>query len=211
MRLKKVLIITGITLGALLGVVVIAVAGLYYFVTQGVQEDPFTPLYVANCAVCHGESFEGSAQGPALVGRDLVNGDSVTQIAQSISQGFPDRGMPGWAATLNEAQMRSLAILIAERRVDRLFTDFKVDKELSIPEGSIKTELASFRIEVIATGIDPKPFSIAPLPDGSILLTEKIQGLSIVSSDGEKSEPITGTPETWGFGFELSGLDIGLG
>lgn len=40
MRLKKVLTITGITLGALLGVVVIAVAGLYTSLPRAYRKIP---------------------------------------------------------------------------------------------------------------------------------------------------------------------------
>jgi glucose/arabinose dehydrogenase len=63
----------------------------------------------------------------------------------------------------------------------------------------------------VATGITAKPFSIAPLPDGRILVTEKTEGISIVSADGELSDPIAGTPATGGSGFEVMGLDYGMG
>jgi glucose/arabinose dehydrogenase len=176
-----------------------------------IDNDPFAPLYADNCSVCHGESYEGTAQGPALVGKDLVHGELVAEIAQSIATGFPDKGMPAWSATLNDGEIRSLAIMIAEKRVNRTFTDFKVDKRLEIPRDAIETELVSFRIETVATGLDPLPFSIAPLPDGRILLTEKIRGLSIISADGELSEPIAGTPQTSDFGINILGLDYGVG
>lgn len=207
MRLTRALKIAGVVLGAL---ALVAVAG-GVFVYRAVHSDPFTPLYAENCAVCHGESFGGAAQGPALVGRALTHGDSVQEIAASIANGVPERGMPSWAASLDEAQILSLAILIAEQRVNRKFTDFKTDKPLAIPSGPIASELVRFRIEAVADGIDPKPFSIAPLPDGSMLLTEKIRGLSIVSPDGKRSAPISGTPQTSKVGVTVLGIDYGLG
>jgi glucose/arabinose dehydrogenase len=94
--------------------------------------------------------------------------------------------MPSWSGALNEGQIQSLAILIAEQRVNRQFYDFKVDQELIVPGDPIATELVSFRIETVVTGIHSKPFSIASLPDGRILVTEKTQGLSIVSPGGER-------------------------
>ena len=196
--------------GIVLGMIGIAALGLVVFLYQ-TAEDPYKPLYAENCAVCHGEAFEGSAQGPALLGRALTNGDSVAQLSTSIASGFPARGMPGWSGTLDEAQIRGLAIFVAEQRVNRNLLDFKVDKELKIPAEPIASELVSFRIETVMTGIAAKPFSIAPLPDGSILLTEKIQGLSIVSPEGERSAPIIGTPQTSEFGFDMRGIDYGLG
>jgi len=206
MRLKRVFLISGATLVVL----VLLVTGLLFVVISGI-DDPFMPLYADNCSECHGQNFEGTVQGPALVGPDLIHGDSVVEISASIASGFPAAGMPGWSAIFNEAQVQSLAILIAEKRVDRNFTDFKTDKELVIPAGLIESELVSFRVETVASGIDPFPFSIAPLPDGRILLTEKSRGLRIISIDGQLSEPIEGTPETSNLGFEIMGLNIGIG
>ena len=81
MRLKRVLLISGITLGVL----VLLVAGLIFVVSRGIDVDPFTPLYADNCSVCHGQNFEGTVQGPALIGLDLNHGDSVAEISASIS------------------------------------------------------------------------------------------------------------------------------
>ena len=194
-----------------LAVLVITGIGVWFAIRLALDSDPFMPLFVENCAVCHGESFEGSAQGPALVGRELLYGDSVAELAESIAQGFPDKGMPGWAGRFDEGQVRSMAILIGEQRVNRKFTDFKTDMALEIPAEPIETELASFRLEVVADGLSIKPFSIASLPDGSLLVTEKVEGLTIVSPDGSRSEPITGTPITSSSGVMVLGLDYGLG
>jgi glucose/arabinose dehydrogenase len=208
MRWTRALKWAGIALGAL---VAIALAGLSLLIYRGLHSDPFLPLYAQNCAVCHGPAFEGAAQGPALVGRPLAHGESVVQIAASIAGGFAERGMPAWSETLNDGQIRSLAILIAEQREHRTMTDFQTAKPLHIPSGPIQSELVRFQLETVATGIDPKPFSIAPLPDGSILVTEKTKGLSIVSPRGVRSAPIRGTPETTSVGVNLNGIDYGLG
>ena len=206
--MKKIVIAIAIVLGLL---VLVAVGG-FFALTSGVGVgEPFAPLYADNCAVCHGESFEGNAQGPALVGHPLQHGDSVNEIARSIAAGYPERGMPPWAGALDEGQIRSLAILIAEKRVGRVFTDFKTDQPLLVPTEPIASELHHFRLETVTTGLSSKPFSIAPLPDGSILVSEKKEGLSIVSPNGERTDPISGTPATSDSGFEVMGLDYGLG
>jgi glucose/arabinose dehydrogenase len=54
------------------------------------------------------------------------------------------------------------------------------------------------RVEEVASGFD-KPWSLAFLPDGRMLVTEKPTGkLFIVTAEGEKSEPVTGLPEVDG-------------
>ena len=109
------------------------------------------------CSVCHGKELEGAPQGTALVGVELIHGDSVAQISTSIAEGFPQRGMLAWSDTLTPAQIQSLAIYVAERRVDRRFTDFKVDTPLAIPPDTVESELHDFRLEVVATDLDPLP------------------------------------------------------
>jgi glucose/arabinose dehydrogenase len=199
-------------LAAVLGLTVLVAVGAFYAITSGVGVgEPFAPLYAENCAVCHGESFEGAALGPALVGRELTHGDTVNAIARSIAEGFPECGMPPWAGVLDDGQIRSLAILIGEKRVGRVFTDFKTDQPLAIPAEPFDSELHRFRLETVTTGLSAKPFSIAPLPDGRILVTEKTEGLRIVAADGERSEPIPGIPAVGSAGFDVMGLDFGHG
>jgi glucose/arabinose dehydrogenase len=182
-----------------------------YRVAARILRDPIAPVYAENCAVCHGESLEGTPLGTPLVGRELSHGDSADAIAKSISEGFALAGMPAWSATLDEAQIRGLAILISEKRAALGRTDFKTDMPLVIPEGVIESEQQAFRIESVASGLDPLPFSIAPLPDGRFLLTEKMRGLSIVSPDGKRSALIEGTPPAHADGFELADLVYGRG
>jgi glucose/arabinose dehydrogenase len=177
------------------------------------QQDSFVALYNDNCAVCHGENLEGAAQGTPLAGVDLKHGDSIADISKSIAEGLPQTQMPAWSQTLDASQIQKLAIYISERRAELAYTDFKVAAPLVIPEGVIESEVHDFRIETVAAGLDPLPFSIAPLPDGRILLTEKTRGLSIISAEGEQSELIRGTPLAYDDGFEVPGILLvyGLG
>ncbi|MBV7336745.1 PQQ-dependent sugar dehydrogenase [Chloroflexi bacterium TSY] len=205
---QRVLQITGIVVSVL---VVIGVGTSCAWIEAAMNQDEFASIYTENCAVCHGENMEGAAQGPALVGVPLIHGQTVAELTESIAKGFPTNGMPGWSATMEEGDIRSLAILIAEKRVDLSDTDYKMDKDLVVPTEPLETELATFRLETVATGIDPYAFSIAPLPNGQILITEKKRGLSIVYPDGTQSDPIEGAPETSEEGRERWGLHYGVG
>jgi aldose sugar dehydrogenase len=173
--------------------------------------DPFAVPYTENCAVCHGANLEGAAQGTPLAGRDLKHGDSVDQIAKSIAQGFPEARMPGFSGTLDAVQIQRLAIFISEKRSQLAYTDFKVSAPPIVPEGPIKSEAHTFRIETVVTGLAPLPYSIASLPDGSILLSEKTRGLSIISPSGKQSELIKGTPNAFNDGFQVPGILLVFG
>ncbi len=175
------------------------------------QQDPFVTVYRDNCGVCHGEKLEGAAQGTPLAGVALKHGESIAEITQSIATGYPQAGMPAWSATLDETRIQRLAIYISETRANFSYTDFKVGEPAPVPESKVASEQHVFRIETVATGIDRLPYSIAPLPDGRILLTEKARGLRIVSKNGELSEPIRGTPRAYDDGFVMPGLKIVYG
>ncbi len=173
--------------------------------------DPFTDPYRDTCAACHGANLEGTPQGVPLTDAALRHGDSVDDIAKSIANGFPAARMPGFAATMDPVQIRRLAIFISEQRANLAYTDFKVAAPPAIPGGVVRSEAQSFRVETVATGLDALPYSFAPLPDGSFLLTEKTRGLRIVSPDGKLSELIRGTPQAFNDGFEAPGIFLVFG
>ncbi|MEM7000592.1 MAG: PQQ-dependent sugar dehydrogenase [Pseudomonadota bacterium] len=197
---------------SILGILVslIVVLGIIVVVSANRDTEPFEPIYAENCAVCHGEDMQGGALGPSLLAASLAHGDTVDDLTHSIAEGFPDRGMPGWQATMDEGHIRSLAIYIAERRVDLDFNNFKMADDLTIPVEVINTELASFKLEPVITGLDRYPFSIAPLPDGRMLLTERTQGLFVIDADGKKTQ-VADAPRASEFGVAMKGLNFGVG
>ncbi|MCP4000788.1 MAG: c-type cytochrome [Gammaproteobacteria bacterium] len=175
------------------------------------MRDSFIKKFNKNCAGCHGEDLQGAAQGTPLVGVGLSKGDTVTQIAASIANGSPQQGMPAWSETLNESQIWNLALYVAEQRQGTTILDKRNNIPLVLPDGVVTTEKQAFRIEQVATGLDPMPFSIAPLPDGRILLSERMRGLRIIYQDGSKSDYIKGTPTVYDDSNLFLGQVQGLG
>jgi len=175
-------------------------------IAQGAPQDPFVAVYRDTCALCHGDNLEGAAQGTPLVGGELRHGSSIAQITASIANGFPEAGMPAWSETLDGPSIQRLAIYISEQRLQLGYTDFKIAAPPVVPDGVFASEEQRFRIETVIEGLDAMPYSIAPLPDGRILLTEKTRGLRIVSRSGAKSELIAGTPQVHAEGFTAPGV-----
>jgi len=173
--------------------------------------DVVAALYESECAVCHGSDLRGAAQGTPLVGNELVYGDSLEALTKSTADGFPDRGMPAWSDTLTSDQVHALALFIAEQRQGTSIRDFRYTAPLQVPEGPQVSAVQTFSLTTVADGLDPLPYSIAPLPDGRILVTEKKRGLRIISPDGAVSDPIPGTPPVYDDSFNLGGQPMGLG
>ena len=137
---------------ALIAVAVLVVGGggvLYFGVRYLIRLDPFMVRFEDDCGACHGAEMQGTPIGTALVGVPLQHGETLEDIERSIANGFPERGMPAWSETLDPATIRSFAILIAERRAGRVFTDFRMDAPLEVPAGAIESERHRFRIEPV--------------------------------------------------------------
>ena len=189
----------------------ISLLGVTISASEAQRAQVFDGLYSNQCAVCHGSDMLGTAQGGPLIGIELIEGDSVSDIEKVISEGRPNQGMPSWSETLSVSDIRTLAIFIAESRVGiTQFSDFKVD-ELTLPDQPIHSSDESFTVEPVIQGLDRWPYSIAPLPDGRILLTEKTRGLSIISTDGKQSELVPGAPIGHAMGYARDQLQFGTG
>ncbi len=150
-----------------------------------------------HCGVCHGERMQGSAQGTALVGTDLQHGADIHAITRSIAKGFPDAGMPSWEDVLTEDEIKSLALWITEHRDGLLYADFNFATEIVLPKAAVASEEHSFLLTSVATGLDPLPYSMTLLPNGDLIVSEKMRGLRIVSADGTVSDIVTGTPRVY--------------
>jgi cytochrome c oxidase cbb3-type subunit 3 len=62
-------------------------------------------VYRANCAACHGDQGQGIV-GPNLTDKFWIHGGRPEAILASISEGFPDKGMPSWKPTLGGEKVR---------------------------------------------------------------------------------------------------------
>jgi len=145
------------------------------------------------------------------MGHNHSHHDTVSDIRAGIAEGYPSRGMPAWADVLRAGQLSSLAILVSEKRLNFDMADLNEAVDITLPMDAIVTEQHSFRIDEFVANIDPYPFSIAPLPDGGFLLTEKTRGVSIISPEGQQSALIKGTPQAYDDGLRLGNLRAGLG
>ena len=86
------------------------------------------------------------------------------------------------------------------------------DTDFTLPDEVFETSLHDFSLEIIAEDLDPLPFSIEPMPNGDILVTEKTKGVRIIRQDGERSDLIQGTPTAFDDIYRLeSRIDIERG
>lgn len=171
-------------------------------------------LYQEFCSACHGAALEGTALGTPLVGAELLGGASTEALQTSIRVGNPEAEMPAYEGVLAPDQIQSLAIFILEQRQGYTYDHYGVRAQIGIPSGIQQSDRHDFVLTPLIGNLAPLPYSIVPLPDGRLLLTEKKRGLSFISADGHQSEVVSGTPRVYGDSTIPDGpraLDRGMG
>lgn len=79
-------------------------------VASGISEtkdDKGPAIYASDCAMCHGEKFEGGI-GPALTGPKFLYGNTLADHVRVIADGTPN-GMPGFQKQLGPDKVRAVA------------------------------------------------------------------------------------------------------
>ena len=193
---KKLLILVGVA--ALVGI------SFFWYMFRYADVDIYPPQYAMHCAECHGDDLEGGSA-IALIESRLEGGDSVAAMMQSIRNRHDNQ----FDQELSADQIKGLAMYIGERRLGQRFIDFKMYQTIDIPSETITTEKHSFRFETVVDDLQALPYSIEPMRDGSILLTERSQGLSVISPEGEVTL-IEGTAENSGH-YSVRGVPFGIG
>ena len=191
----KVLVATLVLAGLVFG-------GVQWFLATYDDREPSRLAFNEHCAGCHGADLLGSETGVPLIERDLDNGDSTPDLIRSVTD--HEHLPPG----LSDSMLKALALYISERR-QRLpsITD---SHQHTIPSGIVRTQHHSFTVELV-TELSSGPYSIEPMPDGRILVSEKVRGLSVVDTAGAQGELIEGTPRIWSEIIHIRGGYVGLG
>lgn len=148
--------------------------------------------FASTCAGCHMPNA-GAGQAPPLVTKALQHGADQASLVRSISEGFPDRGMPAFASMLSNAEIQDLAAyLLAKRKANNAPAPkpqaSETAKPPNLPVDPVKTDAAVFTVEQVAKV--GAAFGFAFMPDGKILISEVDGALRLIDANG-KGQPGT--------------------
>ncbi|HEX2854530.1 MAG TPA: PQQ-dependent sugar dehydrogenase [Opitutaceae bacterium] len=149
-------------------------------------------LYQQLCASCHGEKLTGS-KARSLTDNVWRFGGEDAAIAKNIREGIPGAGMPGFAAALSEAEAQAFVVFIREMATRKTEPEPKQADPMPFPGEIQRSELHNFRFELVAAGLEV-PWSIAFLPDGRMLVTERSGRLRVIENGKLLAEPVSGIP-----------------
>jgi glucose/arabinose dehydrogenase len=159
-----------------------AVGGYWYFITQDMRE-PSMLTFRDNCAECHGPDSDLLVSNTEFESVAKLTADIKRQHATLIDE-----------AEISQPMVKALAIYIIEQRTELpSITESHIP---NIPKEVVNSQYHDFSVEVV-TEVGKGAYSIAPLPDGRILLVEKVRGLTVIDKQGRQSELIEGTPGVW--------------
>lgn len=141
--------------------------------------------YTEYCASCHGQQCADFVQ------REWIYGNSWMEVWNSIIVGYPQDGMAAFGETFTTGELTDLTHYVMNAQEDVAFEAYKNrPREL---QTDWKTEALEFEAELVADELEV-PWGMAFLPDGSMLVTERVGRLTQISPEGQRTE-IIGVPQ----------------
>ncbi|WP_276496833.1 PQQ-dependent sugar dehydrogenase [Pontibacter litorisediminis] len=140
--------------------------------------------YISYCSGCHGEELE------AFADRKWKHGSADEDLFKAIKHGYPDEGMPAFAETFTDEQIKELVAYIQQGIKEIKAYDFGEEKTVAAVQQS---EQQQFRLDTVVTGLDV-PWGMAFLPGGDMLITDR-SGTLYRHSKEQKLQKVEGSPQ----------------
>jgi glucose/arabinose dehydrogenase len=157
--------------------------------------EPRDPVQLSTelCVGCHGVNLAG-AIAPSLIDSIWKTGSDDESILRAIRVGNPQANMPAYATLITADEEKALLAYI--RRLGRQYALGGIPVNVPPPDSvTINSERHSFRLETVASGSLDTPWGIVFLPDGRMLISDRIGLIRVIDKGVLQSEPIRGTPK----------------
>jgi cytochrome c5 len=128
------------------------------------------------CVNCHGTNLTG-IPAPNLLDYFWNHGGREADVRRSITDGWPETGMPAFRGVLSEGEINGLVAYLQRQRNE--FLGGRIPIPTPPAQLTISSERHAFRFETLVSGLQT-PWGIAFRPDGTMLVTERVGRLRIV-------------------------------
>jgi aldose sugar dehydrogenase len=153
-------------------------------------------FYAQNCSNCHGKKLEGGQtpagnKVPSLLDDEWLHGGDDESVARSIHNGYPEKEMPPWSATMTDKEIRTMVIYIREQQ--SLFRRGQIKMEKPAESLTVKSQLHAFQLNTWIGDLT-EPYSLAFLPGDRAVVTEKRGNVFLIEQGKRAEKPLTGFP-----------------
>jgi glucose/arabinose dehydrogenase len=146
------------------------------------------------CVGCHGSNLAGGPA-PSLVDSVWKTGSDDESILRAIRVGNPQANMPPYATVLSEEEQRGMLGYI--RRLGRQYALGLLPTTIPPPDSvTVQSERHAFRLETVAGSLDT-PWGIVFLPDGRMLVSDRVGVIRVIHQGVLQPEPVRGTPKPY--------------
>ena len=145
------------------------------------------------CVNCHGTNLTG-IPAPNLLDFFWNHGGREADIRRSITDGWPETGMPAFRGVLSEEEINGLVAYLQRQRNE--FLSGRIQIPTPPAQLTLSSERQAFRFETFVSGLDT-PWGLAFLPDGNLLVTERVGRLRLVVQGQLDPKPIAGLPKIY--------------
>lgn len=169
---------------------VFALAGLASASAQQFRTGQVADSYAKNCASCHGANLQGGSA-PSMLDDLWNHGGDNESLARSIRDGIPDKGMPPWGQVMEDKDIRAMVIYLQEMRTK--FKNGQITFPAPADSMTVQSELHAYRIDTWVGQLE-EPYSLAFLPAGRAIVTEKKGNAYLIENGRRAADPIKGLP-----------------
>ena len=149
------------------------------------EEQQVSVVYEQHCAQCHGDQLQGG-NAKSLSDGIWQFGDKPGHITRNIKNGITHLGMPAYADSLTDKQIRALTAYILDAQE-------KSGAEPHPIPATLQTHDYDVRVERWAEGLEI-PWSLAFLDEDMALVTERPGRLRVIEKGRLHPKPVSGTP-----------------
>ncbi len=136
------------------------------------------------CSGCHGQQIQ------AFADRKWKHGKEISDIMNSIKNGYSDSDMPSFDAAFSEEEIKNIATYI-RKGIDNV-DKYRLEPETTKVIDTFKTESISIVLDTLISDIRV-PWHINWLPNGNMLVTDRAGYLYRVEDNGNKHK-VSGVP-----------------
>ncbi len=136
------------------------------------------------CSGCHGRQIQ------AFADRKWKHGKEISDIINSIKNGYPDTEMESFNAAFSDEEIKNIATYI-RKGIDNV-DKYRLGPKVLKMKDTFQTESIKIVLDTVVSDIRI-PWHINWLPDGNMLVTDR-DGFLYRIEDGGQKHTITGVP-----------------